>query len=82
MRDRKMDDASDPVVPVGESETLLALPAAGPYAPPPPGTAIRTPRGRSPSRNFMERVFEGRSHPYLRLLLYSPPPGWHRAAAG
>jgi hypothetical protein len=69
MRDRKMEDASDPVVPVGESETLLALPT-GPYAPPPPGTAIRTPRGRSPSRNFAERVFEGRSHPYLRLALY------------
>jgi hypothetical protein len=70
MRDRKIEDASDPVVPVGESETLLALPAAGPYAPPPPGTAIRTPRGRSPGRSFVERVFEGRSHPYLRLLLY------------
>jgi len=70
MRDRKIEDASDPVVPVGESETLLALPAAAPYAPPPPGTAIRTPRGRSPGRSFVERVFEGRSQPYLRLLLY------------
>jgi len=70
MRDRKEVDAPDPVVPEGESETLLAPTVVGPYAPPPPGTAIRTPRGRSPGRNFVERVFEGRSHPYLRLLLY------------
>jgi hypothetical protein len=69
MRDRKQD-APDPVVPEGESETLLALPTAGPYAPPPPGTAIRTPRGRSPRRNLLERAFEGRSRPYLRLLAY------------
>ena len=52
MRERKQD-APDPVVPAGESETLLALPTAGPYAPPPPGTAIRTPRGRSPRRNLV-----------------------------
>ena len=71
MRDRKQEDAPDPVVPEGESETLLALPTAvGPYAPPPPGTAIRTPRGRKPRRNLLERAFEGRSHPYLRLLAY------------
>ena len=70
MRDRKLEDAPDPVVPVGESETLLARPAVGPYAPPPPGTAIRTPRGRSPRRSLVERAFEGRSHPYLRLLAY------------
>jgi Domain of unknown function (DUF4956) len=70
MRDRKEVDAPDPVVPEGESETLLAPTVVGPYAPPPPGTAIRTPRGRSPGRNFMERVFEGRSRPYLRLALY------------
>ncbi|MFL5542170.1 MAG: DUF4956 domain-containing protein [Longimicrobiaceae bacterium] len=72
MRDRKLEeDAPDPVVPVGESETLLARPvAAGPYAPPPPGTAVRTPRGRTPRRTIFERAVEGRSHPYLRLAVY------------
>src|SRR5215212_613099 len=70
MRDRYKEDAPDPVVPEGESETLLALSTAGPYAPPPAGTAIRTPRGRNPRRALLERIFEGRSRPYLRLALY------------
>ena len=72
MRDRKLEeDGPDPVVPVGESETLLARPTvAGPYAPPPPGTAVRTPRGRTPRRTIFERAVEGRSHPYLRLAVY------------
>ncbi|MFL5382529.1 MAG: DUF4956 domain-containing protein [Longimicrobiaceae bacterium] len=70
MRDRKNLDGPDPVVPEGESETLLALPTSGPYAPPPPGTVLRTPRGRSPRRTIFERAVEGRSHPYLRLTLY------------
>lgn len=72
MPDRKLeDDAPEPVVPEGESETLLAAgPPLSPYAPPPPGAPIRTPRGRTPRRTIVERVFEGRSHPYLRLTLY------------
>src|SRR3982751_4735744 len=70
MRDRIQDDTPEPVVPAGESETLLSAPALGPYAPPAPGTAIRTPRGRSPRSNIFERIFEGRSRPYLRLAAY------------
>lgn len=70
MRDRIEEDAPEPVVPAGESETLLARPALGPYAPPPPGAVIRTPRGRSPRRTIFERAVEGRSHPYLRLTVY------------
>lgn len=70
MRDRNQDDAPEPVIPAGESETLLSAPALGPYAPPAPGAAIRTPRGRSPRRNLFERAFEGRSRPYLRLAGY------------
>jgi hypothetical protein len=70
MAERKHDDAPEPVVPEGESETLLAAPAVGPYAPPAPGSAIRTPRGRTVRGTLLERAFEGRSHPYLRLFLY------------
>jgi hypothetical protein len=70
MRDTKREDAPEPVVPEGESETLLAVPALGPYAPPPPGTAIRTPRGRTHRRTLLEVAVEGRSRPYLRLAIY------------
>lgn len=69
MPDRKLD-APEALRPEGESETLLAAPIVGPYAPPPPGTAIRTPRGRTPRRSIVERIFEARSHPYLRLAVY------------
>lgn len=68
---RDTHDAAEPVVPPGESETLLASPAGdGPYAPPTPGGAIRTPRGQGPRRTVLERIFEARSHPYLRLAVY------------
>ncbi|HEX6748869.1 MAG TPA: DUF4956 domain-containing protein [Longimicrobium sp.] len=66
---RDNHDAAEPVVPPGESETLLAAPADGPYAPP-PGGAIRTPRSRGPRRTLFERIVEARSHPYLRLGIY------------
>jgi hypothetical protein len=67
---RNDHDAAEPVVPPGESETLLAAPSLGPYAPPPPGGPIRTPKGQGPRRTVLERIFEGRSHPYLRLAVY------------
>jgi hypothetical protein len=68
---RDNHEAAEPVVPPGESETLLAPGAAGgPYAPPPPGGAIRTPQGRRPRRTLLERIFEARSHPYGRLAVY------------
>jgi len=71
MAERKDEAAPEPVVPEGESETLLAAPAvAGPYGPPTPGGAIHTPRGRAPRGILLERIFEGRSHPYLRLAVY------------
>ncbi|HYH83327.1 MAG TPA: DUF4956 domain-containing protein [Longimicrobium sp.] len=67
---RDQDHAGEPVVPRGESETLLSSQAASPYAPPTPGSAIRTPRSREHRRTIFERMFEGRSRPYLRLALY------------
>jgi len=69
---RNDQEGPEPVVPPGESETLLAAPAggAGPYAAPNQGGAIRTPRGRGPRRTVLERIFEARSHPYLRLGVY------------
>jgi hypothetical protein len=67
---RDEERTAEPVVPDGESETLLAAPVTGPYGPPAAGSAIRTPRGRRSRRTIFERMFEGRSRPYLRLLMY------------
>ncbi|HEX8903846.1 MAG TPA: DUF4956 domain-containing protein [Longimicrobiaceae bacterium] len=67
---RDNDDAAEPVVPPGESETLLAPAGARPYAPRTPGGAIRTPRGHKARRTVLERIFEARSRPYLRLAVY------------
>jgi uncharacterized protein DUF4956 len=68
---RDTHDAAEPVVPPGESETLLAGAGEGrPYAPPPLDGPIRTPRGHSPRRTLLERIFEARSRPYLRLGVY------------
>ncbi|HET7464380.1 MAG TPA: DUF4956 domain-containing protein [Longimicrobium sp.] len=60
----------EPVVPQGESETLLSPPGSGPYAPPTPPGALRTSRGNASRRTIFERMFEGRTKPYLRLGLY------------
>jgi hypothetical protein len=70
MAHREEEPTARSVVPDGESETLLAAPDTGPYAPPPPGGAIRTPTGHVRARSFLERALEGRSAPYLRLLTY------------
>ncbi|HET7233591.1 MAG TPA: DUF4956 domain-containing protein [Longimicrobium sp.] len=67
---RDHDNMGPPVVPQGESETLLSPPGSGPYAPPAQGSAIRTPRGQAHRRTIFERMFEGRSKPYLRLGVY------------
>ena len=53
-----------------ESETLLVRPnPVAPSAPVAPG-ALRPPKGRRPRPNFLERVLEARSLPYLRLGAY------------
>jgi hypothetical protein len=71
---RDHDSTGEPVVPQGESETLLTPPGTGvygPYAPPTaPGGAMRTPRGSGSRRSIFERMFEGRTRPYLRLAMY------------
>ncbi|HSU14287.1 DUF4956 domain-containing protein [Longimicrobium sp.] len=68
---RDNHEGAEPVIPPGESETLLAPAAGGPYAAPQPGGAIRMPpRGKGPRRTVLERIFEARSRPYLRLAVY------------
>ena len=67
----KTGDTEPVVVSEGESETLLAAgPAEGPYAPPPAGAALRTPPARVRRSSLPERIFEARSHPFLRLAVY------------
>ena len=64
-----------PAVAEDESETLLArVPPPAPRGPAPTvSSAIRMPREQQhhhPRRPFVERLTEGRTHPYLRLSLY------------
>ncbi len=61
------------MVPQGESETLLTPSDMGrgsPYGQANSGGALRTPRGDSDRRGLLERMFEGRTRPYLRLAMY------------
>lgn len=61
------------MVPKGESETLLSSTGQGPnspYGPPNSGQAIRTVRGEPHRAGVFDRMFEGRSKPYLRLAVY------------
>ncbi|HEU0014358.1 MAG TPA: DUF4956 domain-containing protein [Longimicrobium sp.] len=59
-------DAPPPVVGPNESETLLARSGDAPHAAAAPTRA----NGPPPRRPMMERVLEGRSLPFLRLLAY------------
>jgi hypothetical protein len=70
---KNQDPTGEPVVPQGESETLLTQPGAGtygPYAPPTDRGTIRSSRENANRRTIFERMFEGRSKPYLRLGIY------------